>query len=280
MMATSFQSDGISIIIPTYNRSSMLRKILCGLLAQKGYHKALQVIIVDNGSTENITAAISEFRKHLVIAVIRRKIPKPKENFRPGSARNIGVLNSRYDYILFLDSDCIPSEYFLRTHWRELSSRCKIATIGHRVFIDECKCSEEMILHSSKSLSMIEFVRSASNYLEYIDRRIPELIDISRHPAPYNCFHGCNVGMRRADFFKAGMFDISFDGHWGYEDIELGYRLYLLGIEFVYLYDAFVYHIEGEGLSLTERLIGRNRNFALACKKIPNYFLFRKHLGR
>lgn len=76
------------------------------------------------------------------------------------------------------------------------------------------------------------------------------------------------------------MFDIEFDGCWGYEDIELGYRLFLSGVEFVYLEGAFVYHQEGDGLNLEERLMGRKRNFRLACNKISNFACFRRGLGR
>ena len=76
------------------------------------------------------------------------------------------------------------------------------------------------------------------------------------------------------------MFDVAFDGHWGYEDIEFGYRLSQNGAHFIYLPEAFVYHLEGEGLSLSERLEGKRRNYALACKKIPHYDSFRRELGR
>ncbi|MFH0957333.1 MAG: glycosyltransferase [Pseudomonadota bacterium] len=269
---------GVSVIIPSYNRSSMLRKTLCGLICQKGYSGPLEVIIVDNGSGEDTFARIADLRVLLPIRMLKRELVGT--HFRPGSARNLGAIQAQYNQLLFLDSDCVPSEYLVYFHVKELRSGRRVVTIGHRVFVDDSICPESIILTGSDLISYLSPVASASNYLEVIDRRIPELNMIARHPAPYNCLHGCNVGLRKEDFFEAGMFDLSFDGHWGYEDIELGYRLYRMGIRFVYLPEAVVYHLEGEGLSLAERLTGRVRNYALACKKIPHYDSFRKDLGR
>lgn len=269
---------GISIIIPTYNRSAMLRKLLCGLIVQKGYSSRYEIIIVDNGSEEDILDKISDFKESLPIRILKRRLSK--RHFRPGSARNIGVGRAKYDIIVFLDSDCVPSDTFLHFHSEALLSRRGIVTISHRVFVDGSICTENMILRGNNSLSGLSLVRSSSNYLQVVDRRIPELTMLSQHPAPYNCLHGCNVGLRRQDFYKAGMFDVAFDGHWGYEDIEFGYRLFQNGAHFIYLPEAFVYHLEGEGLSLSERLEGKYRNYALACKKIPNYDYFRRKLGR
>ena len=128
--------------------------------------------------------------------------------------------------------------------------------------------------------SGIRIVKSESNYLKKEDRRLPELLELEYHPAPYNCFHGCNIALKRQHFLEVGMFDPIFDGFWGYEDIDLGHRLFKHGIKIVYLPDAFVYHQEGEGLNLNDRLIGRNRNFVIACNRIANFGCFRKELGR
>ena len=256
----------------------MLRKVLCGLAVQKGYSGQYEIVIVDNGSEEDILRNISNLVGTLPIRYFKRRLAK--NHFRPGSARNIGVQHARYNMLVFLDSDCVPSEYFINTHFKAISFSQGIITIGHRVFVDGSIVTESLILRADGSLSRLNSVKSDSNYYQAIDRRIPELRVLSRHPAPYNCLHGCNVGLRKHDFCDAGKFDVAFDGHWGYEDIELGYRLFQVGIRYRYLPTAPVYHLEGDGLSLSERLEGRRRNFVLACKKIPNYDSFRRTLGR
>lgn len=271
-------NDGMSIIIPTYNRSSMLRKTLCGLIAQKSYSGQYEIVIVDNGSEEDLLMKISDFKDNMNIVFLRRRLQR--KHFRPASARNIGVSHAKYNLLLFLDSDCVPSEKLLYYHSRILKSEQGLVTIGHRVFVDELVLTERMILSGKYMQTELKLVRSPSNYLQDSDRRIPELTILSNHPAPYNCLHGCNAGLRKEEFYRVGMFDESFDGHWGYEDIEFGYRLFLHGARFVYLPDAFVYHLEGEGLTLSDRLEGKRRNYALACKKIPSFDSFRKSIGR
>lgn len=85
--------SGISVIIPAFNRIKMLRNTLAGLLMQENYPHDFEVIIVDNGSTENIKKNILDFSAYMSIKLIRRNILY--YNFRPGSARNIGVINSK-----------------------------------------------------------------------------------------------------------------------------------------------------------------------------------------
>lgn len=109
---------------------------------------------------------------------------------------------------------------------------------------------------------------------------MPELLDLKYHPAPFNCIHGCNFGINNKALFQALLFDSEFDCFWGYEDIELGFRLFLTGCKFYYVEDGFVYHQETDDFSFEKRLIGRKRNFELACKKIPYFNSFRKELGR
>lgn len=272
-------SLGLSIIIPSYNRIHMLRNTLAGIVVQEGgFCHNIEVIIVDNGSDISVRENIAEFFKYLDIKVIVRSV---NNHFLPGTARNIGVLNSKYDNIIFLDSDCIPSKHFLNNHWSVIATHnSKVASIGHRVFIDSQKIDAQLIQSSVFFNREFTIVNSESNYMAKEDRRLPELHVLEEHPAPYNCFHGCNICLKRNHFLEVGMFDPIFDGHWGYEDIELGYRLLNYGIKLIYTPDAFVFHQEGEGLTLGERLLGRDRNFEVACSKIKNFGYFRRDLGR
>ena len=269
---------GISIIIPSYNRREMLTNTLCGLLVQEHFDKEYEVIIVDNGSDDLFSTSGMDIDFCFPIKIIKRNLRSG--NFRPGSARNIGALNARHEIIVFLDSDCIPSSTFLSAHWDILSGGNSIATIGHREFISVSNIQLDSILNSPNYIYKVPRVISDSNYKRETDRRLPELSLLKSHPAPFNCFHGCNLGMRKSDFFNAGGFDERFDLFWGYEDIELGYRLSLSHVEFRYVPSAVVFHQEGEGLSFAERLSGRARNFQLASNLMPGFESFRKELGR
>ncbi len=97
---------------------------------------------------------------------------------------------------------------------------------------------------------------------------------------PFNCFHGCNVAFRKLDAEAVGLFDPTFDGYWGYEDIEFGYRLYKSGVKLAYNAEGIVYHQENDVLAISDRLNGRQRNLKIACDKIPGFRDFRGSLGR
>lgn len=87
-----------SVIIPTYNRSSLLVKCLESLCAQT--FKSFEVIVCDDGSTDNTSTVVESFKNKLDIRYFWN------ENWGgPARPRNVGIQNSKSDWICFLDSD-------------------------------------------------------------------------------------------------------------------------------------------------------------------------------
>ena len=82
----------VSIIIPTYNSSKSLPLCLEAIRRQKYPYK--EVLVVDNYS-EDETRRIAE---NLGANVILHR-------GTPAVARNVGIIRSKGDYVLFLDSD-------------------------------------------------------------------------------------------------------------------------------------------------------------------------------
>lgn len=88
----------VSIIIPVYNVEKYLGKCIDSVLKQT--YKNLEVILVDDGSTDNSGKICDEIGKeHSLIRVIH------KENGGPSSARNMGIEVARGETIFFLDGD-------------------------------------------------------------------------------------------------------------------------------------------------------------------------------
>jgi len=93
----------ISVIIPTYNRSGMVKEAISGVLAQT--ERDLEVIVVDDGSTDNTRSVIESLNDHRVRYFY-------KTNGGPASARNFGVSKATGEYVAFLDHDDLwPSNY-------------------------------------------------------------------------------------------------------------------------------------------------------------------------
>ena len=85
----------LTVVIPTYNSSSFLRTCVRGLLSHG--IPDLQVIVVDDGSTDDTQDVVRSFGDP--VHYIRQA------NAGPGVARNTGLAACRTPFVMFLDSD-------------------------------------------------------------------------------------------------------------------------------------------------------------------------------
>lgn len=86
----------VSVIVPVYNRCNVIER--CYLSIIKQTYKNIEIIFVDDGSTDNSLERINMFDDDRVIVI-------SKKNKGPNDARRCGFLKSRGEYILFVDSD-------------------------------------------------------------------------------------------------------------------------------------------------------------------------------
>ena len=98
----------VSIIIPTYNTKQYICEAIDSALAQT--YKNIEIIVVDDGSTDNTKDILEEYiHKNQIIYHYQK-------NMGLSSARNTGILLSKGDYILCLDADDkIEPEYLQET---------------------------------------------------------------------------------------------------------------------------------------------------------------------
>ena len=97
-----------SIIIPVYNRSHFLAETIDTVLAQTYPH--FEIIIVDDGSTENIKKVLDD--KYSNERGIKYFY---KQNEERGAARNFGLKQAKGDYAVFFDSDDFMKPQYLET---------------------------------------------------------------------------------------------------------------------------------------------------------------------
>lgn len=86
----------ISIIVPTYNRASLIGNTIKSLLEQNVDN--FEIIVVDDGSTDNTKEVISSISDSRIKYVY-------KDNSERGATRNAGVKHARGTYVNFFDSD-------------------------------------------------------------------------------------------------------------------------------------------------------------------------------
>lgn len=98
----------ISIIIPLFNRSHCISKSIISVLNQT--YKNFEIIVVDDGSTDNILEVINTFN---TVKYIKIETNKGQAN-----ARKVGFKHSKGDYICSLDSDDTWKDMFLEESLR------------------------------------------------------------------------------------------------------------------------------------------------------------------
>lgn len=84
----------LSVIIPVFNTAKYLKKCLDSIFSQD--FNDIEVICVDDGSTDNSLEVLSQYKDIIVIE---------KSNEGSGVARNVGLKYAKGDYVLFVDSD-------------------------------------------------------------------------------------------------------------------------------------------------------------------------------
>ena len=95
----------VSVVIPTYNRSRLLRETLQSVFAQT--YREYEVIMVDDGSTDDTRAVVEGYGDQVRYLY--------QENAGEARARNHGIQAARGELIAFLDSDDVWEPELLET---------------------------------------------------------------------------------------------------------------------------------------------------------------------
>lgn len=95
----------VSVVIPTYNESDVILDCLNSL--QKQSFKDFEIIVVDDGSTDNT--------KDLIDGSYIKNVKVIKQNHQgPGAGRNLGAKHARGEILVFVDSDMTFDKNFLK----------------------------------------------------------------------------------------------------------------------------------------------------------------------
>lgn len=128
MMEASYK---VSVIIPIYNTGKYLYNCLESVLAQS--LKEIEIICIDDGSTDNSYAILKEYaKKYDHIKLFHQ------ENKRQGAARNKGIELAKGKYIFFLDSDDYLDKHALEILYTTAVKSClELLTYDAKVEIDD-----------------------------------------------------------------------------------------------------------------------------------------------
>jgi lipopolysaccharide/colanic/teichoic acid biosynthesis glycosyltransferase/glycosyltransferase involved in cell wall biosynthesis len=197
----------ISVVVPAYNAAGTLDTCLRALIQQSLPRSQYEVIVVDDGSTDE-TALMAETFGAQVIC---------QHNQGPAVARNRGVEAAQGDLILFTDADCEPAPDWIEQMTAPLADPDVVGAKGtYRT------CQRE---------PMARFVQ-----IEYEDK-----YDRLARQSRIDFVDTYSAAYRRTVFLENGGFDPVFSTA-SVEDQELSFRLSQKGYRLVFAPAAIVYH--------------------------------------
>lgn len=206
----------ISIVIPTYNRLSSLKRVLTGLEKQDVPLSSFEVVVVSDGSTDGTEQFLAECDSPLNLQ------PVFQVNSGAAAARNTGIQTAVGDLIVFLDDDVVPGPQLLTEHMRL-----------HEVQGDDVVVLGPMI--TPDDFEMAPWVQWEQAMLV---KQYTAMIEGKWKPTPRQFYTG-NTSLRRCHLLASGGFDTRFKRA---EDVELAYRLADQGLRFLFNPQAVGYH--------------------------------------
>jgi glycosyltransferase involved in cell wall biosynthesis len=183
-----------SVVIPLHNKLPFIRETLRSAIHQR--HKAAEIIIVDDGSTDGGPEAISD-----LLGPDVRLIRQP--NSGPGPARNRGFAESRFDWVALLDAD----DLWLPEHLAVLAKLAKDYPL-----VDGLVSSFRRITAPHEFCPSGPTGSSASRVLNYLQA------DVAQETVWTSA-----AAIRRSAFFQTG----GFGDFWPGEDMDFWVRFAL-----------------------------------------------------
>lgn len=221
----------ISVIIPTYNRKDSLLRSLHSLKQQAFPMDRLEVMVVDDGSTDD-THTIASLQFPFTFRLLKQ------QNQGATAARNYGAMNSQSEILVFIDDDITVSPQTLEAFAEMLDPKTKVFAMGT---INK-RSSISTSVYTPIVLTMADHALIANDDVE--------LQSVECNSELLAC--------KRRDFFDIGMFQDPTGGHgWpNWDDVDFGYRAHLKG-----------YRLMGVSKAIAEHWDYSISNRTMACQR-------------
>jgi glycosyltransferase involved in cell wall biosynthesis len=246
----------ISVVMNTFNRAHLLRLALRSYLRQT--EGDFEVVVADDGSTDETPAVVEEFQKIATFDVTYAR--HEHAGHRRAAAVNLGIAHCRYAQILFTDCDSLGMSNLVEAHRRHARSDRMLCGGYIRLEQDETERLTEEDVTSGRFEALLD-ARARRQLLRKHLKARWEII--RRKPRrPHNM--GLNFSVSRDALYRINGYDEEFEG-WGSEDGDVRERLRSIGVHPYSLYDkAVVLHMwhPVEPTKLDKDNLRRNRQYA------------------
>ena len=162
----------VSIIVPTFNRATVLKKTIDSILSQT--FTDYELIIISNGSTDNTSEIVDAYKNSKI------KFFYQQGSGSPASPRNQGIRIAKGEYIAFCDDDDLWKKTKLEQQVKLLSDHqnygvCFTKTIRFsstkqwKIAEFESVDSKSLLLHNSVTFSSVIIRKSILDQIECFD---------------------------------------------------------------------------------------------------------------
>ena len=191
--------EGVSVVMPCYNEADEIGSAIESLLAMDWPKKMLEIIVVDDKSSDDSVKIVERYvKKHGNVKLIRLS----KNSGRAAVPTNTGVRAAKFGYIAVTDADSTPEKGALRKMMGHLQADEKVGAVTCAVLAQEPKTFMQR-------LQAIEYAAIA------FSRRLLDLVDsVYVTPGPFALY-------RKKDLLKVGLFDTKNMT----QDIEIVWRM-------------------------------------------------------
>ena len=213
----------VSVVIPAYNAQAFLAQAIQSVLAQR--YPSLELIVVDDGSSDDTAAIIAGFGKRL------RSLFQPNAGL--AAARNAGAALARGDYLAFLDADdlFLPNKLTLQAAALDRDPGLALVASGLRLV--------------DSGGRLLQVVRPWAHQPRIDGERLTYLGLVGVH----------GVLLRRSWFERVGGFDVRLPFC---EDMDFWWRLWAAGGHMAWL-PALVGDYRIHGTNMSQRVLEHHR---------------------
>src|SRR5260221_1847238 len=242
-MDSSAGKIDLSVIIPTYNRSRLLDYTLRSLVLQNIPVRNFEVVIGDDGSSDDTAELVNSYKDRLNVKYVLQE----DRGYRPASARNKAIRIAEGSLCLFIDSVILLNTDVLGKHIQfHREAGPSVAAVGYVYGFDregEAETRLKKLISPDDPAGSIREIAQHEVYFDLREGHYKRHNDqIDRLPAPWIYFWMGHISVMREDLLRVGLFDESYDGRWGVEDNDLGFRLHQGGVSIRLLRSAHCVH--------------------------------------
>jgi len=259
--------NGVSIVIPTYNRARLLGPTLESVKKLRVPPAvAIEVLVIDNNCTDTTAQIIEEAAHDSRFPILR--ILETQQGLCFG--RNRGLLEAQYEHVVYLDDDIEVAEHWLLGYFEaveQLAADCVVGPVYPKFEQEPPDFLTKRVLDSV-----------TSPYSRRGDRMMLLPSNVA-HEVP-----GCNFGVRKSVAIAVGRFNNTLDrigvGLLAGGDFEFGQRLVAVNRRVVYQPTCAIRHIiSDEKLSrryLRNRWAGAGATDRVLQNQLPSRSFYRR----